>query len=54
MRKNLETIKVQISCYLRNYYFSLNHPTGWAESISGIGLCMSVRHHFEYDHYFCS
>ena len=42
MRKNLEKIKVQISCYLRNYYFSLNHPTGWAESISGNGVCLSV------------
>ena len=37
------------------------HPTRWAESISGIGLCMcltiyiclSVRHHFENDQYLC-
>ena len=40
-------------------YFHSAHPTGWAESISGIGLCvcvcvcMYVRHHFEDDHYFC-
>ena len=36
--------------------FHLAHSTGWAESISGIGLCLCVcgyvRHHFEDDHYF--
>ena len=26
-------------------------PTLWAESIDGIELCVSVRHHFEDDHY---
>ena len=35
--------------------FRSAHPAGWAESISGIGLCFCltgyVRHHFEDDHY---
>ena len=34
--------------------FHSAHPTGWAESISGIGVCLSVRHHCEDDHYICS
>ena len=36
---------------------SLGHPTGWAESLSGIGLSIyvsDVRHHFEDDQYHCS
>ena len=32
--------------------FHAAHPTGWAESISGIRLCVPVRHHFEDDELF--
>ena len=38
--------------------FHSAHPTGWAESISGNGVCMYVcpvyvRHHFKDDEYLC-
>ena len=33
---------------------SLQWSTLFFVYISGIGLCVSVRHHFEDDHYFCS
>ena len=39
---------------LRDRGFHSAHPTGWTESISGIGVCVCVRHHIEDDHYFCS
>ena len=38
--------------YRTNFHSA--HPTGWAESISGNGVCVDVRHHFEDDHYSCS
>ena len=34
--------------------FHSAHPTGWAESLTGNGVVMYVRHHFEDDHYFWS
>ena len=30
-------------------HFHSAYPTGWAESISGNGVCMYVRHHFKDD-----
>ena len=37
------------------FSFHSAHPTGWAESISGNGVCVDVDvcHHFEGGHYFC-
>ena len=39
---------------LRERGFHSAHPTGWAESLSGNGVCMYVRHHFKEDQLHCS